>query len=520
MTRVFRGFLLAAGILAVTAGSAYAQGTGSIFGKVTDPSGGVLPGVTVTVTGTGLQRPLVATTGTSGTYQFPSVPIGKYSVTFELSGFKKVTRPNVEIVTNFNAPIDQKLEIGAVSEEMTVTAAAPVVDTKKTTTGATFTKDILENIPTARDPWQIINMTPGVQAGLNVGGSASGQQVGLSVYGTSSNVQWNLEGGSITDLSSNSSPSYFNFDSFEQIQVTTGGGDVSVQSSGLSINLVTKSGSNVFKGTAVYTFENDAMQANNVSQAQFDAGQNGLLSGNPLKKITNASIEYGGPIMRNRLWLWAAADKQDINTGVVNFFDPNAGTFCSQLAAAQKAGTVKSIATYDKLNDVQNCLGQRQDGHQGPRVEVQLPAELGEQDPVSVHERQQVPQPPRRELDDGARGERAADVGRAVGSPAPDALDHAHADPHGQAGLQQPVDVRGRRLLPGLPGRAAPGRAARRAATPAARTRATTRVRPTVSGTSSRWSTRHDGSASAARSVRRTRPSASRGKPRPMAPTS
>ncbi len=356
MTRVFRGFLLAAGILAVTAGSAYAQGTGSIFGKVTDPSGGVLPGVTVTVTGTALQRPLVATTGTSGTYQFPTVPIGKFTVTFELSGFKKATRPNVEIVTNFNAPIDQKLEIGAVSEEMTVTAAAPVVDTKKTTTGATFTKDILENIPTARDPWQIIGMTPGVQAGLNVGGSASGQQVGLSVYGTSANVQWNLEGGSITDLSSNSSPSYFNFDSFEQIQVTTGGGDVSVQSSGLSINLVSKSGSNVFKGTAVYTFENDAMQSNNVSQAQFDAGQNGLLSGNPLKKITNASIEYGGPIMRNRLWWWAAADKQDINAGVVNFFDQNAGTFCAQLAAAQKAGTVKSIATYDKLNDVQNCL--------------------------------------------------------------------------------------------------------------------------------------------------------------------
>src|SRR5678815_5013236 len=94
-------------------------------------------------------------------------------------------------------------------------------------------------------------------------------RVGLNSRGTGSNVQWNLEGGSITDLSSNSSPSYFNFDSFEQISVVTGGGDVSVQSSGLSINLVTKSGSNVFKGLAVTTFENDAMQANNVSQSLF-----------------------------------------------------------------------------------------------------------------------------------------------------------------------------------------------------------------------------------------------------------
>ncbi|HUL74948.1 MAG TPA: carboxypeptidase-like regulatory domain-containing protein, partial [Vicinamibacterales bacterium] len=150
MKRVFGRCLLVAGILAVAAGSARAQAIGSIFGKVTDASAAVLPGVTVTVTGPALQRPLVATTAASGAYQFPSVPIGTFIVTFELSGFKKATRPNVVITNGFNAQIDMKLEIGAVSEEMTVTAAAPVVDTKKTTTGATFTKDILENIPTAR----------------------------------------------------------------------------------------------------------------------------------------------------------------------------------------------------------------------------------------------------------------------------------------------------------------------------------------------------------------------------------
>ena len=257
MKQYLRGVLLVAGVLALTTGSAYAQARGSIFGKVTDASGGVLPGVTVTVAGTGLQQPLTAVTTATGAYEFPSVPIGTYSVTFELASFRKAQRQNVIITSGFNAQIDMKLEIGTLSTEMTVTAAAPVVDTKKTVTGATFTKEILENIPTARDPWQVINMTPGVQAGLNVGGSSSGQQVSLSIYGTGSNVQWNLEGGSITDLSSNSSPAYFNFDSFEQIAVVTGGGDVSVQSSGLSINLVTKSGSNVFKGSAVYTFEND-----------------------------------------------------------------------------------------------------------------------------------------------------------------------------------------------------------------------------------------------------------------------
>src|SRR4051812_25941392 len=90
MTRRFRAMTLAACVLAAwTAGaaSAHAQALGSIFGKVSDASGGVLPGVTVTVAGSGLQQPLVATTSENGTYQFPSVPIGTYTVTFELASF-------------------------------------------------------------------------------------------------------------------------------------------------------------------------------------------------------------------------------------------------------------------------------------------------------------------------------------------------------------------------------------------------------------------------------------------------
>jgi len=356
MTRVFLVMVLATVATVVMTGAALAQG--SILGKATDTSGGVLPGVTVTVSGPALQAPLVVVTGSSGAYQIPTVPNGTFSVTFELSGFKKVVRNNIVITSGFNAPIDMKMDVGAMSEELAVSAAAPVVDTKKTTSGATFTSEILEKIPTARDPWQIINMTPGVQAGLNVGGSSSGQQVGLTSRGTSANVQWNLEGGSITDLSSNSSPSYFNFDSFDQISVTNGGGDVSVQSSGLSINLVTKSGSNVFKGSAVGTFQNDKMQNNNVTEAQFARGTSGFLSGAPIKKIYNISGEYGGPIVKNRLWWWAAADKQLIDAGVVNYFD-RARAECVGYADAQRAGSLLTGAnaiTFGDLETVQDCL--------------------------------------------------------------------------------------------------------------------------------------------------------------------
>lgn len=360
MTKAFAGTtLLLAGLLsAVWAGSAHAQGVGSIFGKVTDESGAVLPGVTVTVSGTGLQQPLVAQTSASGAYQFPTVPIGTYTVTFELASFKKAVRQNVIITTGFNSGIDQKLELGALTEEVTVSGASPVVDLKKTSVGAVFTLDVLEKIPTARDPWQIIGMTPGVVAGMNVGGSSSGQQVGLTSRGTGGNVQWNLDGGSITDLSSNSSPMYYNFDSFDQIQVTNGGGDVSVQSSGLAINLVTKSGSNNFKGTFNATFLNDDMQGDNVTKALFDAGANGFLSGSPIHKIAVASVEAGGPIVRNRLWYWGAMDKQSINTGITNFFDSSKGALCADLVAAQRTGStaLRNAITFDNVNQVQKCL--------------------------------------------------------------------------------------------------------------------------------------------------------------------
>ena len=357
MTRGLCRSLLATALLIVFTVSAYAQGMGSIFGKVTDASGAVMPGVTVTVTGTGLQLPRTAVTTDTGAYQFPNIPIGTYTVTFELQGFKKSTRSEILIVAGFNAPIDQALEVGALTEEVTVSGVSPVVDTKRTTVGGTFDLPTLEKIPTARDPWMVIYMAPGVQlSGTNVGGSGSGGQPTISSRGTSANVQWNLEGGATTDLRSNTSASYYNFDALEQIQVINGGGDVSVQSSGVSINLITKSGSNMFKGSAVGTLTNDAMQFQNVSEELFKTGTGGFLSGSPLNRVTNITGEFGGPIVRNKLWFWVNADHQDINTGVLNYYDASKGAQCAAYADAQRLGTLAGSITYNDLDSVRDCL--------------------------------------------------------------------------------------------------------------------------------------------------------------------
>jgi hypothetical protein len=324
------------GVATMSNGALYAQAVGQIIGTVTDRSGAVIPGVTVTVAGASLQQPLTAVTTQTGTYSFPQVPIGTYSLTFELSGFKKVTRAVVIPAAGPGATVDMTLEVDH-----------PLVDTKRTTTGGDFTIDQLLRIPTARDPFQVMNMAPAiVLSGVNVGGSASGQQLTPAAFGQSGSVQWNLEGGSITDMSANASPMYFNFDSFQEIQVITGGGDVSVQSAGVFINLITKSGSNVVKGAADMTFEGSAMQGQNVTEAQFNSAlTNGTgLSGDPLHRIANYDGDIGGPIRKNKLWYWASSDYQDIDVGDANFFD------------TALAGCNPPPSAFAQLSAVQGCL--------------------------------------------------------------------------------------------------------------------------------------------------------------------
>jgi Carboxypeptidase regulatory-like domain len=137
--------LLAAG---VPAGAQ--QQTGEIFGKVTDQSGAVMPGVTVTLTAPVLLQPLVAVTGETGTYQFPRLDIGVYTVSFALAGFRTTITENVRVTVGFSAQINAQLAVSTVQETVTVSGESPIVDTKATGTSQTFTNDLLQGIPSAR----------------------------------------------------------------------------------------------------------------------------------------------------------------------------------------------------------------------------------------------------------------------------------------------------------------------------------------------------------------------------------
>ena len=326
MVRVFRWSLLICSVVALMSGTAVAQVTnGEVIGKVTDQTNAAVPGVTVTLESPAIQQPMVAVTQGSGAYRFVQVPIGTYTITFTLPGFKTVKRAGVVVETGFSAEINTKLEVSTREEVVNVTAASPIVDTKNTTTGAVFNRERLDIVPTARDPWVVLNMVPGVMlSGVNVGGSASGQQLTPTVRGSGSgNNMWNMEGASTTDMAATgASAVYYDFDSFAEIQVTTGGSDASIQSGGLNINLISKSGSNVFKGTFSGAYEDDNMQWRNITRDMFYGGGTLTtpLTGTPMIKNYEYGGDAGGPIIRNRLWYWGAARKNLINNTVVGFF--------------------------------------------------------------------------------------------------------------------------------------------------------------------------------------------------------
>jgi hypothetical protein len=317
--------------------------TGEIFGKVTDDSGAILPGVVVTLSGPSLLQPLTAMTSETGSFQFPRLDVGTYNVKFELPGFKTVVKEGIQVTVGFNANVSTQLAVSTVQETVTVTGQSPIVDTKDTGTRQTFTVEQLQNIPSARDPWVILQQTAGIAMDReNIGGNMSGQQSNyISRGGNTFNNKWSLDGVDITDMAATgASPTYYDFDAFQEMTINTGGVDVTQQTGGVGINLVTKSGSDRFKGSARLYDTNERFEANNITDAQ---RQQGASSGNPIQDVKDYGVEVGGPIKKGRAWVWGSFGKQDINVGVVGFFKPDASCQAYKDNAVALATPIKTV---------------------------------------------------------------------------------------------------------------------------------------------------------------------------------
>jgi hypothetical protein len=185
--RLYIGWIIVASVLGavIWAGPAFAgQGTApaSIIGQVTDTSGAVLPGVTVTATSPALQVPqIVSVTDAKGEYRLTPLPIGTYTTTYELSGFSTVRRENVRLTVGFVARLDQALTVGGIAETVTVTGASPVVDVTSTVTRTEISNEQIEKLPTSRDGLKaFFALVPGMRQNLDVAMSGITENPGRS----------------------------------------------------------------------------------------------------------------------------------------------------------------------------------------------------------------------------------------------------------------------------------------------------------------------------------------------------
>src|SRR2546422_4754214 len=157
--------------LAIALPAAAQELRGRITGLVTDNTGAVLPGVTVTAAGPALIQAQTTVTGADGTYRYPALPPGLYTVTFELAGFQTLKREEIRLGLNQTLSVDAQLQLSSLQETVTITGESPTVDVKSTTVGTNFTKELLQDIPNARDIWAAMAQAPGFQMNAyDVGG--------------------------------------------------------------------------------------------------------------------------------------------------------------------------------------------------------------------------------------------------------------------------------------------------------------------------------------------------------------
>ena len=288
---------LVAGVL-VNPAAAIAQigQTATLTGSITDASGAVLPGVTVTVSGEALiGGTRSSVTDANGVYRFPALPPGNYKLNAELSGFKQFSQ-EVRLQLGQTITVDAKLEVGGVEESVTVTGESPVVDVKSSAAQKNLTTEVMEYIPfTNRFGPGAMLLAPGVNPN-NYSSYGSG--------GSSSNA-YMIDGVDVSDPEGGTIWVFANHNWIQEVQVIGLGANAEYGGfTGVASNSLFRSGSNVFSGLFETLYENDSLTGENVSDEILE--ENPALTPGRTEYITDTTVQVGGPIRRDRLWFFTS----------------------------------------------------------------------------------------------------------------------------------------------------------------------------------------------------------------------
>ena len=298
--------------------------TGQIRGVVTDASGGVLPNVSIAADSSALMTPRKVVTDVAGGYLFDSLPSGTYKLTYTVSGYKTEVRNNIEITPGFTATVSPQLTIGTSEQSVVVSAAAPVVDTTNNTSTTTFDDALLQDVPSGRDTFSTVAQAPGVATSdFDIAGSQSFQQSVMQVHGSLPGDQvysfnglrlnWPGSTGGYTSF-------YVDDDSLSELQVVTDSAPAEVAVGGVYMNLVPKSGANQMHGLAAFYYQSAGTQAT-ISDPIYDGVP--VPSGTPFIMARDIATNLGGPLLKDKWWLFGSWRLYDLKESVLSVTNPD-----------------------------------------------------------------------------------------------------------------------------------------------------------------------------------------------------
>jgi hypothetical protein len=327
-------------------GPAQSVNSGDVRGTVTDQSGAVLPGVTVTVVNmdTGVSRDYV--TNNDGVYDTSSIVIGRYQITFSDPGFEKLVRGPITLQVGFTT-INAQLNVGAANQEVTVTADVPLLQTDTGEQSTTLESKAMSQLPQVTQDWEnFMILLPGASGavGGSQGSSNPGQEVAINGNLPYSNV---LADGASTTLSHSQNANPAIFETVSELQVNTSSFSAQYGIGGVIFNQITKGGTDQFHGAAYEYMQNDAL---NSYPYAFGAPRSSL-GPIPHLRYHNFGGAIGGPIIKNKMFFFFDYD-QIINhgsstatnsvpttalmggdfTGLQNIYDPTTQTIATDSA--------------------------------------------------------------------------------------------------------------------------------------------------------------------------------------------
>ncbi len=309
--------------LACAGARAQVATTGKISGVVTDASGAVVAGATVTVKSPALMVPRTTQTQPDGSYLLDLLPVGTYEISVSAPGFKTFVQTGIVLTAGFTATVNPRLEVGATQQTVTV-QGEPVVDVRGNATSTTFDQKLLQDIPSGRDPWSTVAQAPGVTSStFDVGGNQSFQQSVMQVHGSTPGEQvysfngldlnWPGSSGGYTQF-------YIDHDQLQEFQVVTDSAPASVGIGGVYMNMVTRSGSNELHGLLAAYYSTAGLEAGN-NLPVFN-GQP-VNAGSPIVMTRDTTANLGGPLLRDRWWLFGAYRRYDIREDILAVRRPN-----------------------------------------------------------------------------------------------------------------------------------------------------------------------------------------------------